>query len=49
MIPRDESDAGGGPEVNKPDPKVRLEYGRVLVADADADGGHGRLPAVVHL
>ena len=49
MIPRDESDAGGGPEVNKPDPKIRLEYGRVLVADADADGRNGRLPAKVYL
>ena len=49
VIPRDECDAGGGPQVNEPDPEVGLEYGRVLVADADTDGRHGGLPAVVHL
>ena len=49
MIPRDECDAGGGPQVDEPDPEVGLEYGRVLVADADTDGRHGSLPAVVDL
>ena len=48
MIPRDETDADKGPQVDEDHPETGLEEGGVLVADADADGGHRRPAAVVH-
>ena len=47
MIPRDEADADEGPKVHEDHPETGFEERGVLVADADADGGHGRPAAVV--
>ena len=47
VVPCDQHHTSKGPQIHEDHPQIGLEDGGVLVADANADGGHCRLAAVV--
>ena len=48
MVPGDEDDAAGRPQVDEDHPAHGAEEAGVMVADADADGAAGATPGVEH-